>query len=153
MLSPVTRGQKSLIRTAECLEFFKHPFEMRDDAKRPHFYVNPEQDTATGVLLPGRDCRARPGRTPGPPRGWRPGRAPVCAAAAAPSLRDAGSPERPGPLEDNTACPESCGAGGRDERQGKKIKKEKTNGEKIIQSFISRLKKKKKKIKPHTNER
>lgn len=61
MLSPVTRGQKSLIRTAECLEFFKHPFEMRDDAKRPHFYVNPGQDTATGVLLPGRDCGAGPG--------------------------------------------------------------------------------------------
>lgn len=65
MLSPVTRGQKSLIRTAECLEFFKHPFEMRDDAKGPHFYVNPGQDTATGALLPRRDRRAGPGRVPG----------------------------------------------------------------------------------------
>jgi len=66
MLSPVTRGQKSLIRTAECLEFFKHPFEMRDDAKRRRFYVNPGQDTATGVLLPGME-RGRAG-SPGPPQ-------------------------------------------------------------------------------------
>lgn len=96
MLSPVTRGQKSLIRTAECLEFFKHPSEMRDDAKRPHFYVNPGQDSATGVLLPGRDCRAGPGRVPG--AGGRSGRAPVCAAAAAPSLWDSDCPEQPGRL-------------------------------------------------------
>lgn len=130
MLSPVTRGQKSLIRTAECLEFFKHPFEMRDDAKRPHFYVNPEQDTVTGVLLPGRDCRAGPGWAP-----WAaPG--PVCAVASAPSLRDGDCPEQPGKhgRREARVCPEVCGQGATDRTRSKKEKKKR---------FIRRLKRKK----------
>lgn len=41
MLSPVTRGQKSLIRTAECRPLCKHPFQIADEAEI-HVYVNPE---------------------------------------------------------------------------------------------------------------
>lgn len=117
MLSPVTRGQKSLIRTAECLEFFKHPFEMRDDAKRAHFYVNPGQDSAAGALRPGGDCRERPG-LPG---------------AGGPGLVARGYPEPPGspfaldraPWE-SRACPETCGDGGRERKAKKYILKKKS---------------------------
>lgn len=116
MLSPVTRGQKSLIRTAECLEFFKHPFEMRDDAKRAHFYVNPGQDSAAGALRPGGDCRERPG-LPG---------------AAGPGLVARGYPEPlSSPLAlgraswESRACPETCGDGGRERKAKKYILKKK----------------------------
>ncbi|XP_010571753.1 PREDICTED: nuclear receptor subfamily 2 group E member 1 [Haliaeetus leucocephalus] len=82
---------------------------MRDDAKRPHFYVNPGQDTATGVLLPGRDRRAGPGRVPGAVPGLAAGPGPGGRVLPRPrcarppphrALRDAGCPDRPGSPEE-----------------------------------------------------
>lgn len=98
---------------------------MRDDAKRPHFYVNPGQDTATGVLLPGRDRRTGPGRVPGAAPGLAagPGRAPV-SAAASPSLRDTGCPEQPGQRGNSAAASaglalKSAGLGGHNKKEKK----------------------------------
>lgn len=60
--SPVTRGQKSLIRSAEWLEFFKHPSETRGDTKRPRCRVKPGHGHRGRGALPAAPALPGPGR-------------------------------------------------------------------------------------------
>lgn len=72
LLSPVTRGQKSLIRSAEWLEFFKHPLEMRGDTKRLRCRVNPGHGHRGRGALPVAPALLGPGPEGDPC--WRQGR-------------------------------------------------------------------------------
>lgn len=52
MLSPVTRGQKSLIRIAECRPLCKHPFQIPGRAEI-HVYVNLGQGRTLSLIIDG----------------------------------------------------------------------------------------------------